>query len=200
MLPKNNFGLANVRNWILNRAEHPFWMIDDDITGWSEVINQRLWHCPGEEALLAAQQAISFAPDWGLLGLEYGQFAWAAKKEFNKNSYCEVVWAFNNIGNAQFDTAIPAKEDRDFCLQVLRQGKNTYRYTQFAFNCPENGSNAGGLADVYASGKERLACEILEKKWGKEICEIYTKKNGRKDIKWRWSQARQSATGPATTT
>ena len=69
-----------------------------------------------------------------------------------RNGYCDVCVAIHaaRAKRCTFRDACDLKLDRDFTLQVLAAGYETLRITQYSFACPKNGSNAGGLAPVYA--------------------------------------------------
>ena len=57
----------------------------------------------------------------------------------------------------------------------------------FCISCPTNGSNEGGLKQVYQqSGRELQACENMRNKWGENICNIQIKDSGRTDLKIHW--------------
>jgi hypothetical protein len=79
------------------------------------------------------------------------------------------------------------KLDRDFTLQVLSLGYDTLRTFKYAFSCPKNGSNAGGLQGVYQTDGEELRnsqrmCEL----WGAQVCKLNIKSDGRPDVKINW--------------
>lgn len=188
MLPENDQGITYVRNYMLDHAKEmnsDYWQLDDDITTMGEVIGAKVHKRPFTEVLEEAYAELKKWPEVAVGALEYGQFAWAAKKDFAFNSYCDtcVVVMIKNLGPIRYrpDT----KEDRDICLQVLTNGLQTARTTKYCFNAPKNGSNAGGLHDDYAGGLESKWSQNMMKLWPM-ICKP-SKKKDRDDVKINWA-------------
>lgn len=194
VLPESGKGIAFVRNWILdfNRAhKNPwFWMLDDDIKGFYATVNRRNAPLPAEECLLTAQKLVETVPMAGQAALEYQQYAWSATKDLRVGGYADVCVAVNTryTSLCRYRPEMNLKEDRDFTLQVLSNGAQTVRCSKLSFSVPANGSNAGGLKDLYeTSGAERGAVDRMIKAWGTDICEAQVKPNGRYDLKIHWS-------------
>ena len=74
-------------------------------------------------------------------------------------------------------------------MQVIKLGQKTARTTLFAFSAPANGSNAGGLKEIfYDLGKELICVNRMVELWGDNICVPIVKENGRNDIKIIWDK------------
>lgn len=193
VLEANDQGLPFVRRAILREAPPTwFWMLDDDITAWHRTVAGRCVPTTPREALQGAQQY--FAPHGQIAqaALEYRQFAWRAKQPYVLESYCDVCVAIHGARarSLTFRDACDLKLDRDFTLQVLAAGYQTCRVTAYSFSSPKNGSNAGGLAPVYAqAGREAAASQAMVRLWP-GICTLKRKKDGRDDvaIDWRYFQ------------
>lgn len=199
-LPQNNQGIAFVRNFIkdyareLARSEW-YWMLDDDITQTYlvEMITrednsqvQRLVKHSPLQVLGNAQRIFTRLPKVGQGALEYGQFAWSAKRD-HAIGYCDVAVAIHTDRTklCRYRPEMNLKEDRDFTLQVLTGGYLAVRASHCAFQAPKNGSNQGGLYDEYRAGLEEQASRRMEEAWP-GICKFQPKKDGRPDVKVNW--------------
>jgi hypothetical protein len=193
-LPENGMGLAYSRNFTLNHARQNsikwFWMLDDDINGFHKSNGKKNSKCNAAEALLTAQMILSGIPKLGQGALEYQQYSWSAKSQLKLNGYCDVAVCINTekTKECQFRKEVDLKLDRDFTLQVLANGALTARASQIAFSAPKNGSNKGGLHDVYAKQNWEKSCsQKMQEIWGPEICALFQKPDGRHDVKINWS-------------
>jgi glycosyltransferase involved in cell wall biosynthesis len=189
ILDENNKGIAYVRNAILkmNSGDNWFWMIDDDISRFMEVRNNRCYTQQPREVLEKAERIIISDTDVAIGALDYQQFAWAAKREYTDNSYAEVAVLMNPSRiSHQYDDYVALKEDRDFAMQVIKSGFKTRRVHGYAFSAPRNASNQGGLNEEYKAGKEKIAVARMIEKWGNKTCNINKKKSGRTDVKINW--------------
>lgn len=188
-LPANNKGISAARNFCLNHAieqghEH-MWMIDDDLGGVGEVVNGKIKKSTYAKVLGAATELLGQFENLVVGGLEYQQYAWAAKKEFAFNSYCDTC-VYLNVKNARhFRYRENIKEDRDMALQALSSGYITARTSFYCFANPKNGSNLGGLHEEYKAGKEKLWSERMIKLWP-GVCIPHPKKKDRHDVKINW--------------
>ena len=196
VLDENDGGLPYVRNvmltWAALNGMDWYWNLDDDVRLF-EVVDEKTVARP-YTALGEAEQYFVDDPEVGQAGLEYGQFAWSAGRDYVDESYCDCV-VCNNVHHAisnklVFDEESLLKLDRDFTLQVLKAGKTSRKIQRFCFTCPKNGSNKGGLYDEYQSGVEEKNSKYMEQKWGSHICRAVTKKDGRKDVKIYWKNVR----------
>jgi hypothetical protein len=192
VLPINDGGITYVRNYIKQYTENNsidnYWQLDDDITGLFYRKDAKLIRT-GFDALINAQNEF-INNDIALGGLEYGQFAWSQTKNFVMNSFCDSCVFVDNIktNGLRYREYVEGKEDRDFAMQVIKSGQKTARTTLYAFNAPTNGSNAGGLKEIfYDLGKEKICVERMIELWGDNICVPIVKKSGRNDIKIMWN-------------
>ena len=193
ILPINNGGITYVRNYIKEYTENNsidnYWQLDDDITGLFYRKDAKLIRT-GFDALINAQNEF-INNNIALGGLEYGQFAWSQTKNFVINSFCDsCVFVDNTKTNGlRYRPFVEGKEDRDFAMQVIKSGQKTARTTLYAFNAPTNGSNAGGLKEIfYDLGKELICVNRMIELWGEDICMPIVKKSGRNDIKIMWNK------------
>jgi hypothetical protein len=198
ILSQSNKGIGFVRNSILQFARASssewYWMLDDDISSMSQQVGTKNVKKTFGFVLEEATQLFQSCPDLGQGALEYQQFSWSAKKNLVFNSYCDVA-VFINVKRTfhiNYRPMVDLKEDRDFTLQILASGLCTARASRFGFAAPKNGSNEGGLKDVYAqSGREVQAVERMCELWP-GIVEKQIKPDGRVDCKIHWSLFKKS--------
>lgn len=191
VLPESDQGIAYVRNFILESAAlakmNRFWMLDDDIGAFTRSGKK----ANGCDVLVEADALFMGLPQLGQGALEYGQFSWSAKGPLKFDGYCDVaVWIHvERTRGLSYRPYLTMKEDRDFTLQVLARGWQTARASRLGFNAPKNGSNAGGLKDLYQlNGRERLATDRMIETWP-GICSLNIKPDGRPDTKIDWKRA-----------
>lgn len=205
VLPHNDRGLPFVRQFLLERAEGWFWMLDDDITAFFAVRERRCVRESPDVVLESAENNLVGLPGLVQGALEYQQFAWSAARSVKLGGYCDVAVLINGpvcrSAGIRYRKEMELKEDRDLTLQCLAAGFVVARATHCAFACPRNGSNAGGLEPLYAqSGREAEACRRMAEAWP-GICEPIVKPSGRSDVKIRWGRispptARAAARAP----
>lgn len=197
VLPEDDRGLYYARQQILNYArgmrQEWYWLMDDDITGFYEVVNKRCVNTDALGALTHASRMFIREPSVGQAGLEYRQYAWASGAEYKLDSYCDVCTAVRSSVLADYDQRFKLKGDRDFTLQVLSEGYHVMKVTRFAFDAAPNGSNAGGLQDTYRTGVEQEMSGLLARKWPRQASP-YTKKDGRPDVRidWKWFEKQRA--------
>jgi hypothetical protein len=188
-LDRNDQGIAYVRSWIkANAASDWYWMLDDDITAFYETANGRNKRADAAKAIRGAEKFFAQDKSVAQAALEYQQFAWSSKKPVKHGGYCDVA-VCTHAGRTAFCSYRPEvslKEDRDFTLQVLASGYRTARVCAFSFAAPKNGSNGGGLQAEYAkAGREAAASLKMCQLWP-GVCSLFTKPDGRKDVKISW--------------
>lgn len=194
-LPENDRGLSYSRNAVrvfaIDSGFDWYWNLDDDVSLYEK--KGRKIAATGIESLRTAEPYFLNSPAVGQAGLEYSQFAWSAKKDYSLGRYCDCVVAnrVEAFKGVFFDEQLPLKIDRDATLQVLSSGWQTITINRFCFSGPKNGSNKGGLHEVYHEGKELKASMRMVEKWSKEICQFHTKKDGRPDVKINWRYFRR---------
>lgn len=194
ILPENNKGITYVRNHIKQYTEDNgidyFWMADDDINGLFTREGTKLIR--GDiDILNKAEIQFKKHLNVGMASLEYRQFAWSASKDEVMDSFCDAIVFINNklTKGLRYREYVEGKEDRDFCMQVIKSGKNTLRTTLYAFSAPANGTNKGGLKEIfYDLGKERICAERMVELWGHELCNKIIKDDGRHDVKIYWDK------------
>lgn len=194
-IKENDMGIAYVRNFILKYAQKNkikrYWTLDDDLNNFYHREEKKM--IKNDISVLSKVEKQFANKNYGIYALEYQQFAWSASKDRVENSYmdCCVCIDSEKAEKKQiiYDNSVSLKEDRDFGMQFVKQGYNNARSTLFAFSCPKNGSNKGGLSKVYAEGnEEEKMVEKMIDKWGVDICKKIIKKDGRVDVKIFWKK------------
>lgn len=191
VLPENNQGIAYVRNYILGLNKDWFWMLDDDITAFYRAEGGKNVKI-SFASIHALEQKFSGPisdPNLAIVGLEYQQYSFRMKDEGKLNTYCEVAVCVNPkaVGRIRYDASVNGKEDRDFVLELLCNGRLSYRYLRYSF-ANDMGNAKGGLDYFYAK-KEQLEATVIAlcNKYGSEICRPIIKRNGMVDAKINWS-------------
>jgi len=193
VLPCNDKGIVYVRNYIKKYTEqnniNDYWQLDDDITALYYRQGTKL--IKDNNVLIKAQQQFNEL-NIPLGSLEYRQYAWSANKPIILDSFCDSCVYVNNtkIKNIYYREQVSGKEDRDFAMQVIKSGYKTGRTTLYAFSAPPNGSNQGGLKEIFydIKGKELNSCKKMVELWGNEICQHIVKPDGRNDLKINWKK------------
>ena len=196
VVPESGKGLPYSRQFALDLAQRDglqwYWVLDDDIKHFSRREGTKLVRCDAAEALGETKALAEQTEGVAQVALEYAQFAWSAKKAWKLDSYADVAVANNaallkSMG-VRYDTSFPLKGDRDFTIQCIAAGARVARTTKYAFVCPKNGSNLGGLQDTYATTDvEKVSSEMLARKWGWCVT-TQTKPDGRQDAKIHWKK------------
>lgn len=199
VLPINDGGITYVRNYIKEYTENNsipnYWQLDDDLTGLFYRVGTKLIRSDFDTLKQAQQQFITNGIALG--SLEYRQFAWSANKDIILNSFCDSCVFVDNskLFGLRYRNYVEGKEDRDFAMQVIKFGQKTGRTTLFSFSAPANGSNAGGLKEIfYDLGKEKVCVQRMIEIWGENICIPIIKDNGRNDIKIMWNNINTNQT------
>jgi hypothetical protein len=199
VLPINNGGITYVRNFIKQYTEQNsidcYWQLDDDLTGLFYREQTKLIRTDFD-ALKQAQTQFK-NNNIALGSLEYRQFAWSASKDIVLNSFCDSCVFVDNtkLNGLRYREYVEGKEDRDFAMQVIKIGEKTARTTLFAFSAPANGSNAGGLKEIfYDLGKEIICVNRMVELWGDNICQHIVKPDGRNDLKIHWNNINTNQT------
>jgi len=193
LLPQSDQGISYARNHIKEHTENlgikKYWMFDDDLTALYFREDARM--VKGDISVLCKAES-QFSQHGAAIGaLDYQQIAWSATNPISINTYCEVAVFVDNskTRGLRYRQEVNGKEDRDFVMQIIKNGGKSVRTTLYAFGAPAIGSNSGGLKDIfYDLGKEDLCCDAMVKMWGEDICQKYKKENGRVDVKIHWSR------------
>jgi len=193
ILPKNDGGITFVRNFIKTYSETEglknYWQLDDDITGLFFREETKLIRAGFEVLEKANVQFINAGIALG--ALEYRQYAWSATNDLIRDSFCDSCVFVDNtkLNGLRYRDYVEGKEDRDFAMQVIKLKHKTARTTLYSFSAPANGSNAGGLKEIfYDLGKEEICVSRMVELWGDKICIPIEKENGRKDVKIMWDE------------
>ncbi len=190
-LPLNNQGISYARNYVLEYGKGMgfTWvlMLDDDIGSFGRVIDERNRNSDPNELLRAFAIIKRFNPAVG--GIEYSQNAWCARHEVTANRFCDVA-VFLNLPKItwHYRPEMNLKEDRDFVLQAIKHKAGVIRVNKFYFNCPQVGSNKGGLYLDYKSQRDIQAVRNMMKAWPGVLTLV--KKSGRIDFKVNWKALR----------
>lgn len=194
---QSNQGITFVRNLIRRFAEEyqmpKYWMCDDDVSDF--YLRQGTKMIKSDVVTVLHQAELMFLENKVWLGaLEYQQLAWSANKPFIENSFAEVCgWNDTNLTmSLRYRPEVEGKEDRDFAMQIIKAGGKTMRSTLQAFAAPKNGSNAGGLKEIFydISGREEQCVDALVEMWGAGVVTKYVKEDGRVDAKINWKNIR----------
>lgn len=195
LIKKNNMGLRHARQTILEYARAQgiswYWMPDDDMTTF-QVRNRRCHKHPMVETMLAAQKIFQ-GRGVAMGGLEWTQFAWAAKKPYVFCSYMDGFVCINTDRTrlVNYRPGLELKADRDFAMQVIASGHIVMRTTRYAFGTPTIRTNAGGSHYLYERFEQEKNESLLMTELWPGICTPITKKGGHKDVKIKWKALRQ---------
>lgn len=166
----NDKGVTYVRNFITNWARangHRYISaVDDDITEFGRAKNNKAVKWPNADALL---QVFDFFERgyWAVGGINQRQFAWSEKKNYRINNGKVNGVNMLDTKRCTWDYAQIGKEDRDHLMQCLDNRENFIYFPKTFYTCPPVGTNAGGLHEYYASGKDEAAAHELCQRWGK---------------------------------
>ena len=200
-LPEDEKGITYVRNFIKKfteeRSINYYWQLDDDISYFYKRNKTKLIRENPIKTLIDCQK-IMLNNNIALGSIEYRQYAWSATKEIIYNSFCDsAVWC-NNISTQKirYREEVVGKEDRDFAMQVINKGLKTGRITTHAFSAPANGSNKGGLKEIFydIQDAELNSCKKMVEIWGDDICRHIVKPDGRNDLKINWKNINNNQT------
>ncbi len=163
---ENNKGVSYVRNYMLDYAKkmNLEWVIfcDDDVTqfgvydGKTRKLDANIWH-----DILVKAKKLPFE----LVGINYQQHAWHEKKSYSINKKFVEVCVLINVKKINWKYRDNTKEDRDFQLQTIKHGNGALKFNHYYFGCPNVGSNAGGLQELYKLKKDTQWALNLTKTW-----------------------------------
>lgn len=181
---ENDKGIGYVRNFMLNyaRENNYDWVLicDDDVTSFG-IYNGKtvkkdasIWI-----EILDKVKKLPFE----LIGINYTQHAWHEKTNYSINKKFAEVCVLMNVSKIKWNyrSEFNLKEDRDFALQTIKNGNGILRFNHFWFSCPDVGSNAGGLQDMYKAKRDEESALKMCKEWNPFI--TLKKKGDRIDMK-----------------
>lgn len=183
-IKQNNQGIGYVRNYMLEYAKQNghkwILMCDDDVISFG-IYNGKtikkgatIWH---------DIYKIAIKYPFEIIGINYTQHAWHEKNSYSINKkFAEVCILINTEAiNWKYRPEFNLKEDRDFALQTIKNGNGILRFNHYWFSCPDVGSNAGGLQDMYKMKIDEMAAKKMCYEWHPFI--TLQKKGDRIDIK-----------------
>jgi hypothetical protein len=189
ILGGNDRGIVFSRQSILDHARRGgykwYWQIDDNIRGFHEVKAGRCVHALPETALLETERAVCFHQKIALVALQYQQFAWSSRKQYdwNRRAYCCVLTRTDTGIN--YRDGMDGKEDVDFMLQHFRAGWMSVTMNHWAMGKPTMGENRkGGLVELYRAGRDGDAARKLVALWPR-WCSL-VQKGDRLDAEINW--------------
>lgn len=187
-LKEDDRGLSYARNAVkeMGRSDW-YWQLDDDITAFATSNGKKNTESTADVVLAAAQALFGDSEVVAQGALEYQQYSWGAKKSLHVGGYCDVAVAIH-AGRTRALRYRGNKEDRDFTLQVLASGYHTVRCSRLSFAAPKNGSNVGGLQEIFYKqpGLEEQTVDGMIAIWGPDIIKKQVKPDGRVDCKINW--------------
>ncbi len=193
VLPKNNGGIAFVRQFILDyarKAEMPYyWQIDDNIKNFLVFIDKQGHNITPNVVLSEIEKLAEQDNSIALAGPDYQQFAAFADEICTANSrtYCCVLTKTDT--GIDYDQELAPKEDVDFVVQHLLAGYKTLLVHKFAMAKPTMGNNSvGGNVEIYKAGKAELAARAINKKYP-DISSLI-KKDRSLDVRINWGKFR----------
>jgi len=164
-IEKDDQGITYARNFILDYCndlgEEWIWIADDDISGFG-IYNGKTVK-KDASVLQEIEQKAAKLP-FELVGLNYCQHAWHEKTSYSVNKKWVEVCALIKVNSVSWRYR-EGKEDRDFVMQTIQNGHGVLRFNHIWFNCPDVGSNKGGLHDWYESRKDREAAAKMVTLW-----------------------------------
>lgn len=165
---ENDKGIGYVRNFMLDyaRANNYEWVIicDDDVVSFG-IYNGKtikkdatIWF-----DILKKAMPLPFE----IIGINYTQHAWHEKTNYSINKKFAEVCILMNVKNINWNyrSEFNLKEDRDFALQTIKNGNGILRFNKYWFSCPDVGSNAGGLQDMYKQKKDEESAKKMCYEW-----------------------------------
>ena len=165
-IQQNDKGISYVRNFMLKyaRENNYNWVLfcDDDVksfgiyNGKTVIKNASIWN----DILEKAKQL-----PFELVGINYKQHAWHEKTNYSINKKFAEVCVLMNINKIKWNYNNNTKEDRDFQMQTIKNGFGVLRFNHYWFDCPNVGSNKGGLFDLYKNKKDVEWAKNIVKSW-----------------------------------
>lgn len=165
---ENDKGIGYVRNFMLNyaRSKGYEWILicDDDVTSFG-IYNGKtikkdasIWF-----DILEKAKKLPFE----LIGINYTQHAWHEKTSYSINKKFAEVCVLMNVKKITWDyrPEFDLKEDRDFALQTIKNGNGILRFNHYWFSCPDVGTNAGGLQNMYRMKRDEETAKKMCYEW-----------------------------------
>jgi hypothetical protein len=187
VIDKNDQGLQYVqekeREYALKEGWEWFWMCDDDPKGFRKTDgNGKRVRTSALDAMLFCQQLKGEGV--GMVGMARASTNFPGGPEVLENKGVEWIRGLSREACQAARFRLPHLMDVDFPLQVLASGLRTRRTTLRDVDLPPDGSNKGGMFEVYKK-KEILqgAMKRLEELWPG----VVSVRNGK--LHRRWARA-----------
>jgi hypothetical protein len=167
-IQQNNQGIGYVRNFMLEfaRYNNMDWVImcDDDVDHFGQYVNGNIKKDAG--IWIDIFNKVKTLP-FELVGINYRQLAWTEKTNYSINKKFAEVCVLMNIAKIKWNyrTEFNIKEDRDFALQTIKYGNGILRFNKYFYNCPDVGTNKGGLQDEYKAKKDEDSAKRMCAEW-----------------------------------
>lgn len=163
---ENDKGISYVRNFMLDYAKknNHNWVImcDDDVkrfgiyNGKTKPTDASIWF-----DILNKAKKLPFE----VYGINYVQYAWASKQSYNINKSFIEVCVLINIGKIKWRYAEGMKQDREFCLEAIKNGTGIVKFNHYWHDSPKVGTNKGGLHKSYVNKEDTKAANRLVRKY-----------------------------------
>jgi hypothetical protein len=169
---ENDKGIGYVRNFMLDyaRTNNYEWVIicDDDVVSFG-IYNGKTIKKDATIWFDILKKAMSLP--FEIIGINYTQHAWHEKTNYSINKKFAEVCILMNVKNINWNyrSEFNLKEDRDFALQTIKNGNGILRFNKYWFSCPDIGSNAGGLNDMYKQKKDEESAKKMCYEWNPYI-------------------------------
>ena len=165
---ENNKGIGYVRNFMLNyaRKNKYEWVLicDDDVNSFGIYNGKTIKK--DASIWIDILKKVKDLP-FELIGINYTQHAWHEKTTYSINKKFAEVCVLMNISKISWNyrPEFNLKEDRDFALQTIKNGNGILRFNHYWFSCPDVGTNAGGLQDMYKAKKDEESAKKMCYEW-----------------------------------
>ncbi len=191
VLPKDNQGLAYACYWLVEYVRSNsltwFWRMDDNLGKFGETRCRRVCNMPAGAILSRAELATEWSNRLGLVGLQYTQYAWAARKQYTINRMAAACYLQNAASGIQYDLGLPAKQDVDLTLRHVTQGWYTLIWQTLSMSKPTIASwTRGGQCEMYNKRKDWDDARRLRVLWPQYVKLVM--KRGRLDVKIDWAK------------
>ena len=175
-------GMAVIRNFILDNAEHDnVLMVDDDL-------NRFGYYEDCEQIKMREEEIYSFIEMAFNMCKEAGTVLWGVNLQSDKKFYRDyspfslssvILGPFMGIirTDLRFDNDLGLKEDYDYSLMVLNRYRRILRLNKYHY-MSDHISKGGGCATYRTSDIETKQAEAFQKKWGRRIVTIQRRTQG----------------------
>ena len=175
-------GMAVIRNFILDKAEHDnVLMVDDDLNKFGYYENCEQFRMKEGEIYAFIEMAFRMCK-------EAGTVLWGVNLQSDKKFYRDyspislnsvILGPFMGIIRTElrFDNDLGLKEDYDYSLMVLNRYRRILRLNKYHY-MSDHIKKGGGCATYRTSEAEEKQAEAFQKKWGNKIVKIKRRTQG----------------------